>query len=79
MNTIERAAKEACYAFGIVLFSLLLIGHLLYNASRPARARVPLAPKPASEMHPINVENWVPSAMAWTVHARKGREQPAGD
>jgi hypothetical protein len=77
MNTIERAAKEACYAFAIVLFSVLLIGHLLYNASRPARARAPMGPKPASEMHPINIENWIPSAMAWTV--RKGREQRAGE
>ena len=79
MNTFERAAKEACYAFGIVLFSLLLMAHLLYSASRPARARVAMPPKPASEMQPTNVDNWVPSAMAWTVHARKGREQPAGD
>jgi hypothetical protein len=77
MNTIERAAKEACYAFAIVLFSLLLIGHLLYNASRPARARIPMGPKPASEMLPTNVESWVPSAMAWTV--REGREQSAGE
>lgn len=77
MNTIERAAKEACYAFAIVLFSLLLIGHLLYSASRPARARIPMGPKPASEMLPINVESWVPSAMAWTV--REGREQSAGE
>lgn len=74
MNTFERATKEACYALGIAIFSLLLIGHLLYSAYKPARARAPLAPKPAGEMHPINVENWVPSAMAWTVPSRKGRE-----
>lgn len=79
MNTFERAAKEACYALGVAIFSILLMGHLLYSASRPARARAPMPPKPASEMHPINVENWVPSAMAWTVLHRKGSEQPAGE
>jgi len=74
MNTFERAAKEACYALGIAIFSLLLVGHLLYSAYKPARARAPIAPKPAGEMHPANVESWLPSAMAWTVPSRKGRE-----
>ena len=80
MNTIERAAKEACYAFAIVLFSVLLIGHLLYKAARPG-ARTPnrVAPKPADGMVPLYMNTWVPSLTAWAQSPRKEREQPAGE